>query len=433
MKKIFVTILLFSLLLQVNAGRKFYKIGNYTKVEILKITAKGIQVLHSYGIGYITDENLSESEKKLLQPEIEQYHKLKNIRAANIEKITNSQTLELDDLIKRLPGMKYNELQAWSKKRVGVYIPHKKFEEKYSQTFYFAKNKSLFYKMLIKKVKTLQTEKLNDLTKNLPKMSWKEMQIWCKQNTGIYLTNKHFWSKFDNIFSMVEEKDFCKETIKIRTQEIYNEFLMNFAEKLCKMSPVEIDRHCKKIFGFRYSNKKFRKKLEEQFCFSNKFHDFTEKVNKHIKCCIQEDELKNVERLSIEELYFWLERHHISFEQLDDIKKKFDCASNSTKVITIIKQKVPELIKFKKEYQIREQEERREREIQNIIKKMESVKKNTENTERLRQMQFRRCGNCNGVGVVNNVVVNGQYRNWYACPACNGRGGTGGRQLIRSY
>ena len=152
MKKIFVTILLFSLLLQVNAGRKFYKIGNYTKVEILKITAKGIQVLHSYGIGYITDENLSESEKKLLQPEIEQYHKLKNIRAANIEKITNSQTQELDDLIKRLPGMKYNELQAWSKKRVGVYIPHKKFEEKYSQTFYFAKNKSLFYKMLIKKV-----------------------------------------------------------------------------------------------------------------------------------------------------------------------------------------------------------------------------------------------------------------------------------------
>ena len=58
MKKIFVTILLFSLLLQVNAGRKFYKIGNYTKVEILKITAKGIQVLHSHGIGYITDEDL---------------------------------------------------------------------------------------------------------------------------------------------------------------------------------------------------------------------------------------------------------------------------------------------------------------------------------------------------------------------------------------
>ena len=104
MKKIFVTILLFSLLLQVNAGRKFYKIGNYTKVEILKITAKGIQVLHSHGIGYITDEDLSESEKKLLAGEIEECRRLKEIQAANIEKARKNQTQELENLInKRLP------------------------------------------------------------------------------------------------------------------------------------------------------------------------------------------------------------------------------------------------------------------------------------------------------------------------------------------
>ena len=47
MKKSSIVILLFSLLFQVNAGKKFYKIGNYTKVEILKITAKGIQISHS--------------------------------------------------------------------------------------------------------------------------------------------------------------------------------------------------------------------------------------------------------------------------------------------------------------------------------------------------------------------------------------------------
>lgn len=283
MKKIFVTILLFSLLLQVNAGRKFYKIGNYTKVEILKITAKGIQVLHSYGIGYITDENLSESEKKLLQPEIEQYHKLKNIRAANIEKITNSQTQELDDLIKRLPGMKYNELQAWSKKRVGVYIPHKKFEEKYSQTFYFAKNKSLFYKMLIKKVKTLQTEKLNNLMKNLPKMSWKEMQIWCKQNTGLYLSNKHFFVIFDAVFSQAENKDNCYKQLRSKAQKIYNESLNKFSKKLCKISPDEINIYCQKNFGTRYSYQKLKEELEERFYLASNIKNTVNRIDVHIR------------------------------------------------------------------------------------------------------------------------------------------------------
>ena len=282
MKKIFVTILLFSLLLQVNAGRKFYKIGNYTKVEILKITAKGIQVLHSYGIGYITDENLSESEKKLLQPEIEQYHKLKNIRVANIEKITNSQTQELDDLIKRLPGMKYNELQAWSKKRVGVYIPHKQFEEKYSQTFYFAKNKSLFYKMLIKKVKTLQTEKLNDLTKNLPKMSLKETQVWCKKNTGFYLTNKHFFAIFNTVFSLVENKDSCLKQLRSKAQQIHNESLDEFSKKMCKMSLNEINIYCQKTFRIRYSYQKLKEKLEENFYLASNIKNAVNRIDRHI-------------------------------------------------------------------------------------------------------------------------------------------------------
>ena len=218
MKKSSIIILLFTLLLQVNAGKKFYKIGNYTKVEILRITAKGIQISHSHGISYITDKDLSESQKNLLQHEIEQYHKLKNIHAKNVEKTVLNQTQELDDLIKRLPQMKYKELQAWSKKRVGVYFTHNEFDPKFSSKFQLAKNKQA-----------------------------------------------------------------CLTSIKKRIRSIYNESLVNIAKKLCIMTPSEIDATCKKWFGKRFSNKKFREEIEKRYCFANNVNWFFDTVNKSIE------------------------------------------------------------------------------------------------------------------------------------------------------
>ena len=209
---------MFSLLLQVNAGRKFYKIGNYTKVEILKITAKGIQISHSHGISYITDKDITESQKNLLQHEIEQYHKLRNIRAENVKKIVLNQTQELDDLIKRLPGMKYNELQAWSKKRVGVNFTHKEFDSRFALKFPLAKNQQA-----------------------------------------------------------------CLKSIKKRIKSIYNASLVQISKHLCAMTPSEIDATCKKWFGKRFSNKKFREEIEKRYCFADNVNWFFDTVNKSIE------------------------------------------------------------------------------------------------------------------------------------------------------
>ena len=221
MKKSSIIILLFSLLFQVNAGKKFYKIGNYSKVEILKITAKGIQVLHSYGIGYITDENLSESEKKLLQPEIEQYHKLKNIRAANIEKITNSQTQELDDLIKRLPGMKYNELQAWSKKRVGISFNDKKFPARLNSTFYYADNKAAFQKALKKRIVTLYNEYLKNLSKMLCKKTPDAIDRDCQKLFGRKYSDRNFRSKLKQRLSYATNFDYFFNSVDKSIENYY--------------------------------------------------------------------------------------------------------------------------------------------------------------------------------------------------------------------
>ena len=206
------------MLFQVNAGKKFYKIGNYTKVEILRITVKGIQISHSHGISYITDKDISESQKNLLQHEIEQYHKLKNIHAKNVEKTVLNQTQELDDLIKRLPQMKYKELQAWSRKRIGVYFTHNEFDSKFSSKFQLAKNKQA------------------SLT-----------------------------------------------SIKKRIRSIYNESLVSISKKLCVMTPSEIDATCKKWFGKRFSNKKFREEIEKRYCFANNVNCFFDTVNKSIE------------------------------------------------------------------------------------------------------------------------------------------------------
>ena len=239
MKKLSIIILLFSLLFQTNAGRKFYKLGNYTKVEILKITAKGIQVLHSHGISYITDNDLSESQKALLRHEIEQYHKLKNIRAANIEKITNSQTKELDDLIKRLPEMKYKELQIWSKKRVGVYFTHKEFDSKFSSKFQLAKNKQMCLKSIKERIKSIYNESLVNISKKLCNMTPSEIDATCKKWFGKSFSDKKLREEIKKRYCFADNVNYFFDTVNKSIEDFWKQQEEN------KKRQAEIERQKK--------------------------------------------------------------------------------------------------------------------------------------------------------------------------------------------
>ena len=213
MKKSSIIILLFLCFLQVNAGKKFYKIGNYTKVEILKITAKGIQISHSHGISYITDKDISESQKNLLRHEIEQYHKLRNIRAATIEKITNNQTEELDDLIKRLPEMQYKELQEWSRKRVGVYLTHNEFDSKFASKFQLAKNKQACLKSIKKRIRSIYNESLVNISKKLCVMTPFEIDAACKKWFGKRFSDKNFRKEIEKRYRFADNVNCFFDTV----------------------------------------------------------------------------------------------------------------------------------------------------------------------------------------------------------------------------
>ncbi len=331
-----------------------------------------------------------------------------------------------------------------------IWISHKelpqKLLEKYSseiqrqKEIYAQKQRKKQTELAVAQVE--QTEELKQFLSNLQKMSWKELQLWSKKRVGIYLYQKEFEKKFLSVFSEAKDKHTVLKELKSRRTAQFNKSLMKLADKLSEVSPELIDSKSQNLLGFKYSDRNFREKLEKIFYFADKFDGFMERINSHIRCA-QENELKNIKHLSVEKLYSWLEVQRIDYYNLEKIKEKFDRASNADETIALIKQKIPELVNLKEKYLIREREEREkrekkerevraERERRYMAAQMETDRKNAEKAERLRQMQFRKCNSCYGIGVVNNVVIDGRHRSWHACPACNGRGGTGGRQLFRS-
>ena len=312
--KLFFIIGLLFFLTSLYAGKKFHRIGTYSNVEILKVTEKGIYISHSEGICYITENDLSDGQKKLLSAEIEQYHKLKSSHIAHVKKLRKQQTEQLETLITQIP-----------------------------------------------------------------KMTWKELLHWGKTNTGFYLSSRQFWTNFDSAFKYAENRIECKKYLVKESNRIYQEY-----------------------------------------------------------------ECKKVERMSVNDLYAWLQKHKLNYLNTEDIRKKFNLASNREKAVLTIeknKDKLANLIRqeaerreAKRREAKRREEERREEE-RKAAERREAKRRAAERREAKRreverrvaeilsrENARRRCGACRGIGVVNNVVVNGQYRNWYGCPACNGRG-----------
>jgi hypothetical protein len=214
-KYFFIVILFLFSLNSLYAGKTLYKICDYINVEVLKVTARGIQISHSEGVSYITEGMLSASEKKLLASEIEECRRLKNIQTANIEKARKNQTLELENLINKLPRMTLKELLTWSKKRVGMYFNDKKFPARLNSTFYYAENKAAFHKALEKRIVTLYNEYLENLSKILCQKTPDAIDMECQKLFGIKYSDRNFRSKlkkrlsyatnFDPFFSSVDK------------------------------------------------------------------------------------------------------------------------------------------------------------------------------------------------------------------------------------
>ena len=214
-KSFFIVILFLFSLTSLYAVKTFYKISNYKQVKVLRVSAKVIQISHSYGIAYITDEMLSDAEKKLLASEIVEYHRLKNIQALNIEKNQKNQTQELENLINKLPQMTLKELLTWSKKRVGVYFNYKKFSTRLNSVFYYASNRAAFQKALEVRLTVLYNEYLEKLSKKLYNTTPDTIDMECQKLFGIKYSNRNFRQKlkqklnyatnFDSFFSSIDK------------------------------------------------------------------------------------------------------------------------------------------------------------------------------------------------------------------------------------
>lgn len=168
MKKLIGICLLCLLACVVMADEKvFPQLGKYKNVRVTGITWVGIRIVHSDGNCYITDKDLNEKEKALLQDELESWREKAEKhqkRKAIQDKYKAQQEKDLQDFIKRVPKMSAKDIVQWFGQRIGTNPSRRDCKEKFFLKYSYAGNASKAWTACDKRLEQLDTANFNKLT-----------------------------------------------------------------------------------------------------------------------------------------------------------------------------------------------------------------------------------------------------------------------------
>ena len=167
MKKTALTLLM--LLFSVSAfcnGKSFYRIGKYYNVRIRSITHRGINIMHRNGVCFITEQDMSPAEARLLSSELAIYRQKLQAYEENIKMWLEFYQNKFDELSKKLPTMSLAEIEAWVAKELKKKLSSNDFSVFFRKKFGRVANGEEVLQKILQRVTQLQDQEIADLKKS---------------------------------------------------------------------------------------------------------------------------------------------------------------------------------------------------------------------------------------------------------------------------
>ena len=191
----------------------------YENYKITAVSHNKVEILCHKGLIWIPHEELPQKLLEKYSSEIqrkkEMYAQKQRKKQAELTMAQAEQTEELKQFLSNLQKMSWKELLLWSKKRVGIYLYKKEFEEKFLSVFSEAKNKYTVLKEL-KSRRTAQFNKsLMNFAEELSREAPNVINNRCRRLFGVAYSDKNFRkklvqyyvfsNKIDTFFSVVDK------------------------------------------------------------------------------------------------------------------------------------------------------------------------------------------------------------------------------------
>ena len=198
----------------------YSRIGKYNNVEVKSISHRGIRITHSSGSCYITDKDLSATDKRRLKNELQIYReKLAKYQQKQTAKKSQQQEI-LAELSSQLPKMSQTEIEKWFSEEIGKELSDPESKNEFSKKFALVENCDSFLNRIFDRLDAIQSGELEELYQNCVDQNNKTIYAQTAVKVGIALNNKGFNKAFNNKYTYAKKRgEYLK---KIRSLEAKN-------------------------------------------------------------------------------------------------------------------------------------------------------------------------------------------------------------------